>query len=109
VRTWRSSASASTAAGRYIRDLRITASTALEPLATGATVEVVLDDYPYPERADVLAAPEYAAIVNERDLPIAHPSGSSSTPTALPRSCYACTRPGTTFACRRSWAAHDVR
>ena len=40
-------------------------------LAAGRTVDEVLDDYPYLERADVLAALEYAAAaVSERELPL---------------------------------------
>ena len=55
-----------------IRDLRVTVSMVLGRLAAGATVEQLLADYPYLERADVMAALEYAAaIVNEREVPIA--------------------------------------
>jgi len=51
-----------------IRDLRITVSMVLGQLASGRTVEQVLDDYPYLERADILAALEFAAaVVNERE------------------------------------------
>lgn len=58
-----------------IRDLRITVSMVLAQLAGGATVEQLLADYPYLERADVLAALEYAAaIVNEREVPLARPA-----------------------------------
>lgn len=58
-----------------IRDLRVTVSTVLGQLAGGSTVEDVLADYPYLEHADVLAALEYAAaVVNERELPVARPA-----------------------------------
>lgn len=41
----------------------------------GSTIEQVLADYPRSERADVLAALEYAAaVVNEREVPIARPA-----------------------------------
>ncbi len=47
----------------------------LGQLAGGATIEQLLADYPYLERADVMAALEYAAvIVNEREVPIARPA-----------------------------------
>ena len=52
-----------------IRDLRVTV---LGQLAGGRTIEELLVDYPYLERADVLAALEYAAaVVSEREVPIA--------------------------------------
>lgn len=58
-----------------IRDLRVTVSMVLGQLAGGATVEQLLDDYPYLERADVTAALEYAAaIVNEHEKPLARPA-----------------------------------
>lgn len=58
-----------------IRDLRVTVSMVLGQLATGKTVELFLADYPYLERADVSAALRYAAaIVNEREVPIARPA-----------------------------------
>lgn len=55
-----------------IRDLRVTVSMVLGQLATGGTtVEDLLADYPYLERADVHAALEYAAaIVDEHEVPI---------------------------------------
>lgn len=53
-----------------IRDLRVTVSMVLGQLAAGRTIEELLDDYPYLEREDVLAALEYAAaVVNEREPP----------------------------------------
>jgi uncharacterized protein (DUF433 family) len=58
-----------------IRGLRVTVSTVLGQLAAGATVEQLLEDYPYLEREDIVAALEYAAaIVNERELPVARPA-----------------------------------
>ncbi|WJK41518.1 DUF433 domain-containing protein [Solwaraspora sp. WMMA2056] len=54
-----------------IRDTRLTVTAVLGQLAAGRSVEEVLDDYPYLEPADVLAALEYAALaVQERELPI---------------------------------------
>lgn len=56
----------------FIRDLRVTVSMVLGQLAAGRTSEQVLEDYPYLERADILAALEFAAaVVNEREVPIA--------------------------------------
>lgn len=58
-----------------IRDLRVTVSMVLGQLAGGATVDRLLEDYPYLQRADVTAALEYAAaIVNQREVPIARPA-----------------------------------
>ena len=55
-----------------IRDLRVTVSLVLGQLAGGRSIEQLLDDYPYLEREDVLAALEYASVVvNEREVPIA--------------------------------------
>ena len=55
-----------------IRDLRVTVGMVLGQLATGRTTDLVLEDYPYLEREDVLAALEYAAArVNEREVPVA--------------------------------------
>ena len=55
-----------------IRGLRVTVSMVLGQLASGASVDDVLSDYPYLERDDIFAALEYAAaIVNEREVPIA--------------------------------------
>ncbi|MEW6155624.1 MAG: DUF433 domain-containing protein [Actinomycetota bacterium] len=47
-----------------------------DPLAaSGRTLEQVLDDYPYLERADFLAALEFAAaVVNEREVPLVRPA-----------------------------------
>ena len=58
-----------------IRDTRVTVSAVLGQLAAGRSVEEVLIDYPYLERADILAALEFAAAtVQERELPLAQPA-----------------------------------
>jgi uncharacterized protein (DUF433 family) len=58
-----------------IRGMRVTVSMVLGQLAAGQTIEQVLTDYPYLERADVLAALEYAAaIAQEREVPLARPA-----------------------------------
>lgn len=58
-----------------IRDLRVTVSMVLGQLAGERTIDEVLGDYPYLERADVLAALEYAAAaVNEREVSVARPA-----------------------------------
>ncbi len=54
-----------------IRDTRMTVSAVLGQLAAGRSVEQVLEDYPYLDRDDVLAALEYAAAAaQERELPL---------------------------------------
>ncbi|CUU56098.1 Uncharacterized conserved protein, DUF433 family [Parafrankia irregularis] len=58
-----------------IRGMRVTVSAVVGQLAAGRTIDEVLTDYPYLERADVLAALEYAAAaVSERELPLAEPA-----------------------------------
>jgi uncharacterized protein (DUF433 family) len=58
-----------------IRDTRVTASAVLGQLAAGRSTEQILADYPYLERADILAALEFAAAaVQERELPLARPA-----------------------------------
>jgi uncharacterized protein (DUF433 family) len=58
-----------------IRGLRVTVSMVLGQLAGGRTIEQVLEDYTYLERADVLAALEFAAaVVNEREVHVARPA-----------------------------------
>lgn len=58
-----------------IRGTRVTVSAVLGQLAAGRSVEEVLIDYPYLERADILAALEFAAAaVQERELPLAQPA-----------------------------------
>ncbi len=55
-----------------IRDTRVTVSAVLGQLAAGRSVEQILEDYPYLEREDILAALEYAAAATqERELPAA--------------------------------------
>lgn len=58
-----------------IRDTRMTVSAVLGQLAAGRSTEEILSDYPYLERADILAALEFAAAaVQERELPLAQPA-----------------------------------
>jgi uncharacterized protein (DUF433 family) len=58
-----------------IRGLRVTVSMLLGQLAAGRTPADILADYPYLEQEDITAALEYAAaIVNEREVPIARPA-----------------------------------
>ena len=57
-----------------IRDTRVTVGMVLGQLTAGWSIEEVLADYPYLERADVLAALEYAAVVNEREVRVARPA-----------------------------------
>lgn len=58
-----------------IRGLRVTVSMVLGQLAGGRAVDELLGDYPYLQREDITAALEYAAaIVNEREVPIARPA-----------------------------------
>lgn len=51
-----------------IRGMRIRVTDVLELLGAGASFEEVLDNYPYLEREDILAAIEYAA--RQTDHPI---------------------------------------
>ena len=58
-----------------IRDTRMTVTAVLGQLAAGQSIDEILADYPYLERADVLAALEYAAALSqERELPLARPA-----------------------------------
>lgn len=58
-----------------VRGLRVTVSMVLGQLAAGRTIDEVLGDYPYLEREDITAVLEYAAaIVNEREVPMARPA-----------------------------------
>lgn len=58
-----------------IRDTRVTVTAVLGQLAAGRTVEQVLEDYPYLEFEDILAALSFAAeAVQERELPLAQPA-----------------------------------
>jgi uncharacterized protein (DUF433 family) len=51
-----------------IRGFRIRVSDLLELLGAGASIEEILEDYPFLEREDILAAIEYAA--HQADHPI---------------------------------------
>jgi len=51
-----------------IRGMRIRVSDILELIGAGASFEEVLEDYPYLERDDILAAIEYAA--RQTDHPV---------------------------------------
>lgn len=58
-----------------ICDLRVTVGMVLAEPADGRTIDELLVDHPYLERADVLAALEYAsAVVNERGVRVARPA-----------------------------------
>ncbi|MDY7104065.1 MAG: DUF433 domain-containing protein [Actinomycetota bacterium] len=58
-----------------IRGTRVTVGMVLELLAAGRTPEQVVDEYPYLDRADVLAALDYAAaVVNEREVTVSRPA-----------------------------------
>lgn len=53
-----------------VRDTRVSMSAVLGQLAAGQTVDQFLDDYPYVDRDDVLAALEWAAsAAQEPELP----------------------------------------
>ena len=55
-----------------IRDTRVTVSAVLGQLAAGSNADEVLADYPYLERADILAALEFATTsAQERELFVA--------------------------------------
>ena len=51
-----------------IRGMRIRVSDVLELLSAGATFDEILEDYPYLEREDILAAIQYAA--RQTDHPV---------------------------------------
>lgn len=54
-----------------IRDTRVTVSAVLGQLAAGRTVDELLQEFPYLEREDVLAALEWAAAAaQDRELPL---------------------------------------
>jgi uncharacterized protein (DUF433 family) len=58
-----------------IRDTRVTVSALRGQFAAGLTIPELLADYPYLDRADVLAALEFAAAaVQEHELPLAQPT-----------------------------------
>jgi uncharacterized protein (DUF433 family) len=57
-----------------IRGMRVTVGTIVGLIASGATAEEILEDYPYLEREDITAALSYAAWrVEEIDVPLAQP------------------------------------
>jgi uncharacterized protein (DUF433 family) len=57
-----------------IRGMRVTAGTIVGLIASGATPEEILADYPYLEREDITAALSYAAWrVEEAEVPLAQP------------------------------------
>jgi len=54
-----------------IRGMRITVSHVLEMLAGGMTPELILQDFPYLEKADIEASLEYAARqAAHREIPL---------------------------------------
>lgn len=58
-----------------IRDTRVTVGMVLGQLATGIGIAQVIEEYPYLEQDDVLAALEYAAaVVNEREVQVSRPA-----------------------------------
>jgi uncharacterized protein (DUF433 family) len=58
-----------------IRDTRVTVSAVLGQLAAGRSIDQVLEDYPYLEVEDILAALSFAAeAMQERELPLAEPA-----------------------------------
>ncbi len=57
-----------------IRGMRVTVGTIVGLIASGKTVDQVLEDYPYLEREDIMEALSYAAWrAEERELPLALP------------------------------------
>jgi uncharacterized protein (DUF433 family) len=57
-----------------IRGMRVTVGTVVGLIASGATPEEILDDYPYLEREDITAALSYAAWRSEEiDVPLTRP------------------------------------
>lgn len=54
-----------------IRGMRVTVGTIVGLIASGATPEEILEDYPYLEREDITAALSYAAWRSEEiDVPL---------------------------------------
>ena len=54
-----------------IRGMRVTVGTVVGLIATGKTIEEVLEEYPYLDREDVLEALSYAAWrAEEREVPM---------------------------------------
>jgi uncharacterized protein (DUF433 family) len=57
-----------------IRGMRVTVGTIIGLIASGATHEEILGDYPYLEAEDIIAALSYAAWRSEEiELPLAQP------------------------------------
>jgi uncharacterized protein (DUF433 family) len=57
-----------------IHEMRVTVGTIVGLIASGATAEEILEDYPYLEREDITAALSYAAWrVEEIDVPLTQP------------------------------------
>lgn len=57
-----------------LRGMRVTVGTIVGLIASGATPEEILADYPYLEREDISAALSYAAWrVEEIEVPLAQP------------------------------------
>lgn len=57
-----------------LRGMRVTVGTIVGLIASGATPEEILEDYPYLEREDITAALSYAAWrVEEIEVPLAQP------------------------------------
>ena len=57
-----------------LRGMRVTVGTIVGLIASGATSEEILEDYPYLEPADITAALSYAAWrVEEVEIPLAQP------------------------------------
>lgn len=56
------------------RDTRVTVSAVLGQLAAVRNIEEVHAGYPYLERADIPAALESAAAVQEREMPLVQPA-----------------------------------
>ncbi len=55
-----------------IRGMRVTVGTIVGLIASGETIEDVLDAYPYLERGDIFEALSYAAWrAEEREIPLA--------------------------------------
>lgn len=54
-----------------VRDTRVTVTAVLGQLASGQSIDQILEDYPYLERADIYAVLEFAAEAVQRELPLA--------------------------------------
>ncbi len=57
-----------------IRGMRVTVGMIVSQIGAGHTIEEILVDYPYLERADIMQALLYAAwLAEEREVVMAHP------------------------------------